>query len=182
MFRKWSTSFCVYNILIATHLQPEYTTNTHETRGEHTVRRRKPIHCARILALSNMRSPPPFCGCTRICGHDKSAPTAADGLQQRCERFTNNVTPTHETQQNTPPSVGTDSSRPYPDITKYTYPFQQIRIFTLSNMRFRSSFCGCLRICKYHKIALTHTLATRYNTTTYTKCLLLHCKNHTFAM
>jgi len=40
VFRKWSTSFCVYNILIATHLQPEYTTNTHETRGEHTVRRR----------------------------------------------------------------------------------------------------------------------------------------------
>ena len=54
MFRKWSTSFCVYNILIATHLQPEYTTNTHETRGEHTIRRRKPIHRARILALSNI--------------------------------------------------------------------------------------------------------------------------------
>ena len=54
MFRKWSTSFCVYNILIATHLQPEYTTNTHETRGEHTVRRRKPIHCARILTLPNI--------------------------------------------------------------------------------------------------------------------------------
>ena len=54
MFRKWSTSFCVYNILIATHLQPEYTTNTHETRSEHTVRRRKPIHCARIFTLSNI--------------------------------------------------------------------------------------------------------------------------------
>ena len=54
MFRKWSTSFCVYNILIATHLQPEYTTNTHETRGEHSIRRRKPIHRARILALSNI--------------------------------------------------------------------------------------------------------------------------------
>ena len=54
MFRKWSTSFCVYNILIATHLQPEYTTNTHEIRGEHTVRRRKPIHRARILTLPNM--------------------------------------------------------------------------------------------------------------------------------
>ena len=40
MFRKWSTSFCVYNILIATHLQPEYTTNTHEIRGEQSVRRR----------------------------------------------------------------------------------------------------------------------------------------------
>ena len=54
MFRKWSTSFCVYNILIATHLQPEYTTNTHETRGEHSVRRRGPIHRARILALPNI--------------------------------------------------------------------------------------------------------------------------------
>ena len=54
MFRKWSTSFCVYNILIATHLQPEYTTNTHETRGEHSIRRRGPIHRARILTLSNM--------------------------------------------------------------------------------------------------------------------------------
>ena len=54
MFRKWDTSFCVYNILITTHLQPEYTTNTHETRGEHSVRRRKPIHRARILTLPNM--------------------------------------------------------------------------------------------------------------------------------
>ena len=54
MFRKWSTSFCVYNILIATHLQPEYTTFTHEIRGEQSVRRRKPIHRARILALSNI--------------------------------------------------------------------------------------------------------------------------------
>ena len=54
MFRKWSTSFCVYNILIATHLQPEYTTNTHETRGEHSVRRRGPIHRARILTLPNI--------------------------------------------------------------------------------------------------------------------------------
>ena len=54
MFRKWSTSFCVYNILIATHLQPEYTTNTHKTRSEQSIRRRRPIHRARILALSNM--------------------------------------------------------------------------------------------------------------------------------
>ena len=54
MFRKWSTSFCIYNILIATHLQPEYTTNTHETRGEHSVRRRKPIHRVRIFTLLNI--------------------------------------------------------------------------------------------------------------------------------
>ena len=43
-------------------------------------------------------------------------------------------------------------------------------------------FCGCLRICKHHKIVYQRTLATCYNTTTYTECLLLHCKNHTFAM
>ena len=43
-------------------------------------------------------------------------------------------------------------------------------------------FCGCLRICKYQKNVLTRTLATRYNTTTYTEFLLLQCKNHTFAM
>ena len=43
-------------------------------------------------------------------------------------------------------------------------------------------FCGCLRICKYHKIVHQRTLATCYDTTTYTKCLLSHCKNHTFAM
>ena len=54
MFRKWSTSFCVYNILIATHLQPEYTTNTHETHSEQSIRRRGPIHSARILALPNI--------------------------------------------------------------------------------------------------------------------------------
>ena len=43
-------------------------------------------------------------------------------------------------------------------------------------------FCGCLRICKHQKIVHQRTLATRYNTITYTKCLLSHCKNHTFAM
>ena len=56
---------------------------------------------------------------------------------------------------NTPLGVGADSSCPYPNITKYTYPFQQIRIFTLSNMRFRSSFCGCIRICGRDKSAPT---------------------------
>ena len=123
MFRKWSTSFCVYNILIATHLQPEYTTNTHETRSEQSVRRRKPIHRARILTLPNMHI-----------------------------RFLVHVCPHY-----------------------------QIRIFIPPHTYVRSSFCGCLRICKHHKIVLTRTLVTRYGTTTYTKCLLLQCKNHTFA-
>ena len=83
-------------------------------------------------------------------------------------------------------------------------PHYQIRIFIPPHTYVRSSFCGffiyagtknrtptatdglpfcgCLRICKHHKIVRQRTLVTRYNTTTYTKCLLSHCKNHTFAM
>jgi len=30
---------------------------------------------------------PPFRGCIRIRGHDKSVPTAADGLPKHCERI-----------------------------------------------------------------------------------------------
>ena len=33
----------------------------------------------------------PFRGYIHICGHDKSAPTAADGLPFRCERIANNA-------------------------------------------------------------------------------------------
>ena len=139
MLRKWSTSFCVYNILIATHLQPEYTTNTHETRSEQSIRRRKPIHRARILTLPNM------------CIH----------------------------------------------IIKYTHSFHRTRVFvrhfvgiygyagTINRSPTAADglpFCGCLHICKHHKIVHQRTLATRYGTTTYTECLLSHCKNHTFAM
>ena len=116
MFRKWSTSFCVYNILIATHLQPEYTTNTHETRGEHSVRRRKPIHRARILTLSNIHF--------RFLVH-------AFSHYQMCV------------------------SLPH--------------------------FVGVYVSANTIKIVLMHTLVTCYNTTTYTKCLLSQCKNHTFA-
>ncbi len=34
---------------------------------------------------------------------------------------------------NIPPGVGADSSRPYPNITKYTYSFHHTRILTSSN-------------------------------------------------
>ena len=37
---------------------------------------------------------------------------------------------------NTPLGVGADSSCPYPCISKNVYPFQQICVFTLLNMRF----------------------------------------------
>ena len=110
-----------------------------------------------------------------------------------------------------PLDVGGDSLCPYFHIIKYAYSFPRTRMSTLSNTYIHSTthvcsflilrffhicghdksdptaadglpFCGCLRICKYQKNVLTRTLATCYNTTTYTECLLLHCKNHTFAM
>ena len=145
MFRKWSTSFCVYNILITTHLQPEYTTNTHKTRSEQSARRRGPIHRTRIFTLPNM------------CIH----------------------------------------------IIKYTHSFHRTRVFVrhfvgiygyagtinrplqlrtvCQNAANNLPFFGRIRICKHHKIVHQRTLATCYNTTTYTECLLSQCKNHTFA-
>ena len=71
---------------------------------------------------------------------------------------------------NTPPGVGADSSRPYPDITKYTYPFQQICVFALSNMRFRSPFRGCIHIRGHDKSA-------PYGCERFAKTLLTDCQN-----
>ncbi len=65
-----------------------------------------------ILSHTHFRSS--FCRCFRICGHDKSAPTAADGLPITLRTH-------HETPTNIPQGVGADSSRPYPNITKYVY-------------------------------------------------------------
>ncbi len=161
MFRKWSTSFCVYNILIATHLQPEYTTNTHKTRGEHSARRRKPIHRARIFTLLNMHIrflvhvcphyqirifiPPhtyvrfSFCGCIHICGHDKSAPTAANGLPKCCKQPAYNATFTHET--------------PNEHSVRRRGPIHRARILTLSNIHIH-----------FNKYAFSH----------YQMCVSLH--------
>ena len=61
-------------------------------------------------------------------------------------------------------------------------PHYQIRIFIPPHTYVRSSFCGCLRICKHHKNVRQRTLVTHYDTIIYTECLLSHCKNHTFAM
>ena len=97
---------------------------------------------------------------------------------------------------NTPQGVGADSSRPF-------YNPNQMVLICRNDMNCNAiwwvfmgtgtinrtptaadglPFCGCLRICKYQKIVHQRTLATRYGTTTYTKCLLSQCKNHTFAM
>ena len=68
-----------------------------------------------------------FCGCFHICGHDKSAPTAADGLPITLRTH-------HETPTNIPQGVGADSSCPYPYITKYAYSLHRICVFTLLNI------------------------------------------------
>ena len=77
--------------------------------------------------------------------------------------------------RNTPPGVGADSSRPYPYIIKYTFSFHQIRISTLSNMRFRSPFCGCFHIRGHDKSAPTaaNGLPFRYKQITTTQ--RTHC-------
>ena len=76
-----------------------------------------------------------FCGCFRICGHDKSAPTAACGLPFRCERFVNNATLTHE--------IGCEHP------ARRRGPIHRARILTLSNIH--------IRITKYvHSHHRTH--------------------------
>ena len=54
--------------------------NTYLTIIEYTYS----FHHTRVFTLSNMRFHSSFRGCLRICGHDKSAPTAANGLPFRC--------------------------------------------------------------------------------------------------
>ena len=72
-----------------------------------------------------------------------------------CQNVANNLPITQHSPTkhvaNTPSGVGADSSRPYPNITKYAFSFQQIRVFALSNMRFRSPFRGCIRIRGHDK-------------------------------
>ena len=94
-----------------------------------------------------------FRGCIRICGHDKSAPTAAYKLPKYCEQIgitqhshnetrneqsANTPLPPTKLATNTPTGVGANSSRPYPYIIKYVYSFHKIRTFVPSYIHFRS--------------------------------------------
>ena len=107
-----------------------------------------------MVDVGNWRSVrTPFRGCFRICGHDKSAPTAAYKLPKYCEQIgitqhshnetrnkqsANTQLPPTKLATNTPTGVGADSSRPYPYIIKYVYSFHKIRAFVPSNTHFRS--------------------------------------------
>ncbi len=71
---------------------------------------------------------PHFVGIYVHAGTINRTPTAANGLPITWRTLRKHSTPTHETPQNTPPGVGADSSRPYPNITKHVFPHYQIRI------------------------------------------------------
>ena len=92
-----------------------------------------------------------FVGVYVYAGAINRSPTAADGLPFRCWRSaimqrthrekptnTNEIHTKHSTKlgANITPGVGADSSRPYPNIIKYTYSHYQICAFTLSHTHF----------------------------------------------
>ena len=72
----------------------KYTTPTNETRNEHPVRRRgrfiAPVslhYKIRAFVPSYIHFRTTFRGYIRICGHDKSAPTAAYKMPKYCEQI-----------------------------------------------------------------------------------------------
>ena len=66
----------------------KHSTSTHEMPNEHSARRRgrfiAPVslhYQTHTFTSPHTHFPSPLRVCSRICGHDKSAPTAANGLQ-----------------------------------------------------------------------------------------------------
>ena len=93
-------------------------------------------HQIHISISPNTHFRSPFRGYIHICGHDKSAPTAANGLPKHCERIAITQRTHTKCPTNTPSGVGADSSRPCPNIIKYTYSHYQICTFTSSHTHF----------------------------------------------
>ena len=134
-------------------------------------------HQIHIFVSSQTRFHSSFCGYIRIWGHDKSAPTAANGLPTTLLTDWNNVANTpqnihiHPRKHPTyiPPGVGADSSCPYFSIAKSVFSHHQIHIFILSHTHFCSPFCGYIRIWGRDKSAptaangLPTTLLTDWN-------------------
>ena len=88
------------------------------------------FHRTRVFTLSNMRFHSPFCGCLRICGHDKSAPTAADGLPITLLTDCNNVA-------NIPKTPTKHTARRRGRFIAPVSLHYQIYIFVSLNMHFR---------------------------------------------
>ncbi|WP_276805851.1 hypothetical protein, partial [Prevotella pallens] len=104
-----------------------------------------------------------FCGCFHICGRDKSAPTAADGLPITLR--THHETPNKHTARRrgrfiVPVSLHNQIriftlSNPYIHFIAHVFPHFKIRIFKSPHTYFRSPFCGCFHICGRDKSAPT---------------------------
>ena len=134
-------------------------------------------------------------------------------LRTVCNNAANKLQYTHvhprNATRNTPPGVGADSSCPYPNITKYTYPHYQIRISTSPHTHFLLHYVGVyvyagtinrplqlLTDCDNaaNKLQYTHvhprkTILSHRKHHTFTpqkpyfrtaNTMLLHHKNHTF--
>ena len=138
-------------------------TNAPETPHIHSARRRGrfivPVSPYYEICVCSL----PFCGCLHICGHDKSAPTAADGLPITLR--THHETPNEHTARRrgrfiVPVSLHNQIyiftlSNPYIHFIAHVCPHFKIRIFKSPHTYIRSSFCGCFHICGHDKSAPT---------------------------
>ena len=157
------------------------STNTPKTPNLHSERRRGrfivPVslhYQIRIFTSSNMhirfiangcphlkirifKSPhthfcSPFCGCLRICGHDKSAPTAANGLLITLLPNWNNVANTPQNIYVQPRnSQRTLTKTPNLHSTRRRGPIHRARILTLPNTHIRI----IAHVCSNHHTALS---------------------------
>ena len=111
----------------------EYIFNHHQTRAF--------ISSNTYIHITAHAFPPPFRVCLRICGHDKSAPTAANGLPITWRTLRKHSTPTHEMPHEYPASRRGPIHRariltlPNTHIrtTEYMYPHYHTHISTSSN-------------------------------------------------
>ena len=112
---------------------------------------------------SNLYFRLPLRVCFRICGRDKSAPTAADRLPITWRTI-------RKTPTNILPGIGDwfivpvflhnqkcifTSSNTCFRFTAHAYPHYQLRVFTSLNTHIRLPLCGCFRICGRDKSAPT---------------------------
>ena len=113
------------------------------------------FHKIRVFVSPHTHFRPSLRGCFHICGHDKSAPTAADRLPKHCERIAITLRTPTKLVANIPPGVGADSSRPYPCIIKNAYLRNPKCIFAYPK--------PCFHIIKYvHSFYCTHIFVCHF--------------------
>ena len=78
---------------------------------------------------------------------------------------------------NTPPGVGADSSRPYPNIFKYAYPHYQLRVFTSLNTYFHITTRTFPFVISWVHHICGHDKSDPYGCEQIAKTLLTDCHN-----